>query len=375
VLQSRPQAALSAGQEELRLVHVMGRRNADGGSGMKDGLRAPFPWFGGKSLVADIIWQRFGRVDNYVEPFFGSGAVLLARKEIGKTETINDKDHFVANFWRSVQSDPESVARWADWPITETDLSARHYWLITEGADRIRTIDTDPSRYDCQVAGWWVWGLCSWIGSGWCSGRGPWQAGPDGWVHKNDLGNAGQGINRQLPHLGNAGQGINRKLPHLGNAGQGEFIRDWMVALAERLRPVRVCAGDWSRVCGPSVTHKHGLTAVFLDPPYAETAGRTTDLYSEDCLRVAHDVRAWAIDQGTNPLMRICLAGYDGEHAMPDDWAVIEWKAHGGYGSQNDEEDSLGRVNATRERLWFSPACIVPERQQRSFFDLMEAAE
>ena len=44
-------------------------------------LKAPFPWFGGKSRVADIVWDRFGKVDNYVEPFFGSGAVLLARRQ------------------------------------------------------------------------------------------------------------------------------------------------------------------------------------------------------------------------------------------------------------------------------------------------------
>ena len=42
-------------------------------------LDAPFPWFGGKRRVAPIVWQRFGDVQNYVEPFFGSGAVLLNR--------------------------------------------------------------------------------------------------------------------------------------------------------------------------------------------------------------------------------------------------------------------------------------------------------
>ena len=42
-------------------------------------LKSPFPYFGGKRKVADEIWRRFGAVANYVEPFFGSGAVLLAR--------------------------------------------------------------------------------------------------------------------------------------------------------------------------------------------------------------------------------------------------------------------------------------------------------
>jgi hypothetical protein len=335
-------------------------------------LQAPFPWFGGKSRIADVVWKRLGEPVNYVEPFFGSGAVLLARPRPGKTETINDKDHFVANFWRAVQRDPEAVAHHADWPVNEADLHARHWWLLTEGAKRLRDIDGKPDLFDALVAGWWVWGACAWIGSGWCSGRGPWKWGAAGWS-KDGEGNAGQGINRQLPHLGNAGQGINRKLPHLGDAGRGIFIASWLTDLADRLRDVRVCAGDWSRVCGPSVTDRHGMTGVFLDPPYAGTAGRTDGLYATDCLSVANDVRVWAIEQGSSKLMRICLAGYDGEHEMPDDWDVVEWKAAGGFGSQDDDEDGMGRVNAGRERLWFSPACLKPERD-RSLLDLMMGA-
>lgn len=51
-----------------------------------------------------------------------------------------------------------------------------------------------------------------------------------------------------------------------------EGVYEWMRALACRLRLTRVCSGDWSRVCGPTVAIKQGLTAVFLDPPYADTA-------------------------------------------------------------------------------------------------------
>ena len=28
-----------------------------------DDLRAPFPWFGGKRRIADLVWSRFGDVD------------------------------------------------------------------------------------------------------------------------------------------------------------------------------------------------------------------------------------------------------------------------------------------------------------------------
>jgi site-specific DNA-adenine methylase len=40
-------------------------------------LRAPFPWFGGKSRIAHLVWERFGDVAHYIEPFAGSLAVLL----------------------------------------------------------------------------------------------------------------------------------------------------------------------------------------------------------------------------------------------------------------------------------------------------------
>lgn len=97
-------------------------------------LRSPYQWFGGKSKVTKLIWSRLGDVRNLVIPFFGSGAELLGRPQpFQGTETINDKDGFVCNFWRAIQSAPEEVAKWADWPVNECDLHARHLWLVNEG--------------------------------------------------------------------------------------------------------------------------------------------------------------------------------------------------------------------------------------------------
>jgi hypothetical protein len=87
-------------------------------------------YFGGKSKVAPLVWARLGDVDNYVEPFFGSGAVLLTRPHPPRIETVNDLDCYVANFWRATQHDPEAVAEYADWPVNEIDLHARHRWLV-----------------------------------------------------------------------------------------------------------------------------------------------------------------------------------------------------------------------------------------------------
>mgnify|MGYP001559612213 CR=1 FL=1 len=317
-------------------------------------INAPFPWFGGKRKVAAEVWSRFGVVDNYVEPFFGSGAVLLKRPDPQGTETINDLDGYVANFWRAVKHNPEATAEWADWPVSENDLHARHVWLLQQRDTLRPRLEGDADFYDAKIAGWWVWGIACWIGGGFCVGNGPW------WVNDDrqlvHLGGQGQGVKRPRVHLSTSGQGVNRQLVHLGDSGQGESeacLSEWFGRLSERLRSVRVCSGDWSRVCGPSVTFKHGLTGVFLDPPYADTAERASDLYREDSENVAHAVREWAVANGMNPFLRIALCGYEGEHQMPETWDVFEWSAGTGYGGQAAEQSGNGK----RERIWFSPAC------------------
>ena len=146
--------------------------------------------------------------------------------------------------------------------------------------------------------------------------------------------------------------GINRKLPHLGDAGRGELIRQYLSALSDRLRDVRICCGDWTRVLGNSVTFKHGVTAVLLDPPYS--ADEHDVSYSADS-DVAKAVAEWAIANGNNRQLRIAVCGYDTEHKFPSTWECVHWKARGGYGSQGD---GRGRDNASRERIWFSPHCL-----------------
>jgi len=97
-------------------------------------LQAPFPYFGAKSRPAPLVWEAFGAdVPNYIEPFYGSGAVLLGRPGgAGKIETANDLDGHVVNFWRCMALQPDETAKWADWPVSELDLHARHAWLVEQ---------------------------------------------------------------------------------------------------------------------------------------------------------------------------------------------------------------------------------------------------
>lgn len=327
---------------------------------MAEILKAPFPYFGGKSRAAEQVWEAFGDVKNYVEAFAGSAAMLLSAPDGKRIETINDFDGFVANFWRSIAIDPEGVAHHADWPCNENDLFARHGWLVRQTQSLTDRLHADPDFYDAKIAGWWCWGACNWIGSGWCSGTGP-------WVHD------GETIvdSRQLPHL-SAGRGINRQLPHLGDAGRGDehprttFIREWMQALQERLRDVRVTCGDWQRVCKDSVTTRHGLTGLFLDPPYEKGA---MDYGAGGMgLGIAKDVQDWCAANGDNPKLRIVLCGHVGEHdaLLEHGWHIRKWKARKGYALTDEAV-----ANSAGETLWCSPHCVPAQVEQAQQAELV----
>ena len=228
--------------------------------------------------------------------------------------------------------DAAETARHTDWPTNEADLFARHSWLVRRAPGLLERLHADPDYYDAKMAGWWCWGACNWIGSGWCSGTGP-------WVHDGEKLVDG------------------RKLPHL-SAGQGrtDYITEWFSLLQARTRNVRVAVGDWQRVLTESVTTRHGLTGVFLDPPYTKGAmdyaagGVGGDL--------ADKVRAWCAANGQDPKLRIVLCGHAVEHdgLLANGWHLRTWTARKGYAVTDEAVE-----NSASETLWCSPHCV-PER-------------
>jgi hypothetical protein len=133
-----------------------------------------------------------------------------------------------------------------------------------------------------------------------------------------------------------------------------------MLALSARLRRVRIACGSWERVLGDSVTWRHGLTGVFLDPPYADGS---MDYSAAPRGSVAADVAKWALEAGERKDMRIAMCGHAGEHVLPG-WVETPWKARGGYGNQGGEDAD---DNRHREVIWFSPYCARAEDQASLF--------
>ena len=316
-------------------------------------LRAPFPYFGGKRDVAQLVWQRLGRVKQYIEPFCGSAAVLLGAPEPASLEVVCDLNGFIANFWRAVRYQAEAVAVEADYPVSHIDLGARHVWLMSQ-RDRVGEALQDPEwPGDARVAGWWLWGQCCWIGSGWCE-----------WLGQvPHAGNAGRGVQAlgQVPHASDAGMGVQAlgQVPHASDAGMGRLLTSagrtswrWLRALTERLERVRVVHGAWDRCLN---NHYGGeSTAVFLDPPYRAYEG----LYGAE--PVADAVEAWA---AANASLRVAVCGHRGDYPRLDGagFRCVPWT--------RKRLTYSGSETTDLEAIWFSPACIDPaEIRQMGLF-------
>ena len=159
------------------------------------------------------MWAALGDPKHYIEPFFGSGAVLLNRPDPHHVlETVCDRDGFVCNAWRAMQADPDGLARWCDWPVSHLDLNARRRVLLREDAELSRKLSEDAEYHDLKIAGYWIWCACAWIGSGLtCKNAIP------------RLSQNGNGINSgKIPGVSRRGKGINSgQIPYLQKNGRG----------------------------------------------------------------------------------------------------------------------------------------------------------
>ena len=313
------------------------------------GLNAPFPYFGGKRSITSAVWDRLGAPAQYIEPFCGSAAMLLACPVPASLEVVCDASGFIANFWRAVKNQPGEVAYWADYPVSHIDLGARHTWLMGQRERVGMELHDCEWPGDAKVAGYWLWGQCCWIGSGWCdwnragSARGQRGHGHPGGREGLDATSAGMGIQAvgKVPHASDAGRGDNL----LTSAGRAAWT--WLHTLADRLDRVRVVHGEWSRCLN---NHFGGNdTAVFLDPPY-----RAYEKLYGVATPVADQVEAWARD---NPKLRIALCGHKGDYDLPG-WDAVEWS--------RGRLTYAGGKTTDAECVWYSPGCL-PKRQDDLF--------
>lgn len=188
----------------------------------EDVLRAPFGYPGGKSRLSKRINEILPYRGSYIEPFGGSGAVLLGRRP-SKLDVYNDRYGGVVAFYRCLKSDTKYQDLAA---LLQLSIHSREEWVFCK-----ETWEHDALN-DVERAYRWIY------------------------MHAYSFGQLARNFGRTT-----AGSGcLSGKLRERAN----EFH-----ALHQRLKRVQIENQDWHQCC---TDYEHPEAVFYCDPPYLECA-------------------------------------------------------------------------------------------------------
>ena len=234
-------------------------------------IRAPFGYPGGKSRSVKHILPHLPYRRIYVEPFGGSGAVILARHK-SKVEVFNDRYAGVVAFYRVIR-DPAKLRALCE--RLELTIHAREEWLYAKETWENCTDDVE------RAALWYYMTVYS-------------------------FGQLGRNFGRATTSSVFAGK-IQRKLNRFHT-------------IHNRFKNIQVENQDWRR-CLQDYDHEDAV--FYLDPPYlavhegAYTHTMTPDDHRELLDTIEHMKAFVAISGYSNPLYEV------------RDWdSRYEWESH-----------------------------------------------
>jgi DNA adenine methylase len=198
-------------------------------------LRAPFGYPGGKSRSLEQVLPRLPVLRSYVEPFGGSGVVLLNRP-VSQLEVFNDRYAGVVAFYQCVRDHLDAL-------VDRLDLTvdAREEWIWA--ADSWKDLANDPVE---RAARWY-------------------------YMHCYSFSNKGRCWGRQTNSKGMAGK-IRDKI-HL------------FPEIHQRFRKVQIENQDWREILKDYASEK---TVFYLDPPYYYDVS-FSKIYDHGMLREDHE--------------------------------------------------------------------------------------
>ena len=97
-------------------------------------MNAIFKYPGSKWNIAGWIISHFPAHHSYVEPFFGSGAVLFT-KERSNIETVNDLNDDIINLFEWIKNDPERLAHEIYWTPYAREVYERAWQASQSSTD------------------------------------------------------------------------------------------------------------------------------------------------------------------------------------------------------------------------------------------------
>ncbi len=198
---------------------------------------------------------------SYVEPYFGSGALLFS-KPISDIETVNDLDSDVTNLFYCIQQDSERLARL----VMTTPYSREAY-------DQQFALDyTGMDRYQ-QAAGFLI--KC-WMGHGFRTN------GRVGWKH--DV------IGREKAYA----------------LWSWYRLPDWIIEITERFRKVQIENRPALEIIS---RFDYPDTFIYLDPPYL----MSTRLQKQYKYEMTDDDHVKLLENITKSRAKIMISGYESD--------------------------------------------------------------
>lgn len=229
---------------------------------MRNVLKYP----GSKWNIAGQLVNLIPEHHSYVEPFFGSGAVLFS-KPVSDIETVNDLDSEVTNLFRCIQKDAEHLARLVmTTPFSREEYDNQFDVPACEGG-------MEKDAYE-RAAGFLV--RC-WQGHGFRT-----NGYKVGW--KNDV------VGRERSYA-------------LKNWYR---LPDWCIEIAERLRKVQIENRPALEVIK---RFDHDGVFMYIDPPYL-LATRTGKQYKHEMTDAEHEELLKELLQSKAKIM---ISGYESD--------------------------------------------------------------
>ncbi len=263
-------------------------------------MRSAIKRHGGKSYEARRIVALMPEHSHYSEPFFGSGAVLFAKDPDDVSETINDIDGELTNFWEVLRN--------------QSNTLFRGLWATPPSQDRFEVAVQDFGQGDSirRAANFFV---------------------------RNRQSRQALGKDFVTPTTR-----IRRRM--------NEHVSAWLSAvdglpeIAERLRQVEIRNMD---VVAFIKRYDHEECVHYIDPPYMHDVRSATNAYGEfEMTRDDHLnlLRALACVRGKFLLSGYSNAVYD-EFALVHKWHRVDIDAHNrASGSKSKEK--------TTECVWLN---------------------
>lgn len=251
-------------------------------------MRGVLKYPGSKWLLAKEFVSMIPEHHSYVEPYFGSGAILF-NKPISDIETVNDLDSDVTNLFRCIRQDSERIAR----IVAATPYSREEYdnqYLDNHG-------QADPFQKAVSFL------IRSWQGHGFRTGKYK-----GGW--KKDV------IGRERAYA----------------LWSWYRLPEWIIDVAERLRRVQIENRPALEVI--EGFNREGVF-MYIDPPYLlET--RKAHQYKYEMTDAEH---VELLEMLLKSKAKIMLSGYDSD--LYDDylknWEKRMFDSHTEYGKKRKE--------------------------------------